>query len=217
MKKIFVRVMGVTIYLMGVNGWADAPLQVNYGAPQELGQQTVQLLDQGYRSETSSGIQTSVFAEYYGSRLQSDAIDGHEKLNGFGTGVTFTALDTLSTTFGLNYQKSSDWHSTEINVKGGYKFYNQNNTYANASIGVGYAWLDADDYDTKLRYVTLPIDFELGHYFQKDIAGYAGLGYKWLYIENFEDVCTGYFCESTASDVLDLDGITYKVGIRYNF
>lgn len=217
MKKIFVGVMGVTIYLMGVNGWADAPLQVNYGAPQELGQQTVQLLDQGYRSETSSGIQTSVFAEYYGSRLQSDAIDGHEKLNGFGTGVTFTALDTLSTTFGLNYQKSSDWHSTEINVKGGYKFYNQNNTYANASIGVGYAWLDADDYDTKLRYVTLPIDFELGHYFQKDIAGYAGLGYKWLYIENFEDVCTGYFCESTASDVLDLDGITYKVGIRYNF
>ena len=217
MKKIFVGVMGVTIYLMGVNGWADAPLQVNYGAPQQLGQQTVQPLDQGYRSETSSGIQTSVFAEYYGSRLQSDAIDGHEKLNGFGTGVTFTALDTLSTTFGLNYQKSSDWHSTEINVKGGYKFYNQNNTYANASIGVGYAWLDADDYDTKLRYVTLPIDFELGHYFQKDIAGYAGLGYKWLYIENFDDVCTGYFCESTASDVLDLDGITYKVGIRYNF
>jgi len=217
MKKIFVGVMGVTIYLMGVNGWADAPLQVNYGAPQQLGQQTVQPLDQGYRSETSSGIQTSVFAEYYGSRLQSDAIDGHEKLNGFGTGVTFTALDTLSTTFGLNYQKSSDWHSTEINVKGGYKFYNQNNTYANASIGIGYAWLDADDYDTKLRYVTLPIDFELGHYFQKDIAGYAGLGYKWLYIENFDDVCTGYFCESTASDVLDLDGITYKVGIRYNF
>lgn len=217
MKKIFVGVMGVTIYLMGVNGWADAPLQVNYGAPQELGQRTVQPLDQGYRSETSSGIQTSVFAEYYGSRLQSDVIDGHEKLNGFGTGVTFTALDILSTTFGLNYQKSSDWHSTEINVKGGYKFYNQNNTYANASIGIGYAWLDADDYDTKLRYVTLPIDFELGHYFQKDIAGYAGLGYKWLYIENFEDVCTGYFCESTASDVLDLDGITYKVGIRYNF
>ncbi|ENW92379.1 hypothetical protein [Acinetobacter dispersus] len=217
MKKIFVGVMGVTIYLMGVNGWADAPLQVNYGAPQELGQRTIQPLDQDYRSETSSGIQTSVFAEYYGSRLQSDAIDGHEKLNGFGTGVTFTALDTLSTTFGLNYQKSSDWHSTEINVKGGYKFYNQNNTYANASIGVGYAWLDADDYDTKLRYVTLPIDFELGHYFQKDIAGYAGLGYKWLYIENFDDVCTGYFCESTASDVLDLDGITYKVGIRYNF
>ncbi|MCH7340082.1 hypothetical protein [Acinetobacter higginsii] len=217
MKKIFVGVMGVAVSLMGVNGWADTPLQVNYGTPQELGQRTVQPIDQNYRSETSSGIQTSVFAEYYGSRLQSDAIDGHEKLNGFGTGVTFTALDTLSTTFGLNYQKSSDWHSTEINVKGGYKFYNQNNTYANASIGIGYAWLDADDYDTKLRYVTLPIDFELGHYIQKDIAGYVGLGYKWLYIENFDDACTAYFCESTASDVLDLDGITYKVGIRYNF
>ena len=51
-----------------------------------------------------------------------------EKLNGIGTGITFIALDTFNTTLGINLQKNSEWKSTEINVKGGYKFYNQNNT-----------------------------------------------------------------------------------------
>ncbi|USA45133.1 hypothetical protein NDN11_10340 [Acinetobacter sp. C26M] len=217
MKKIVVGVIGLAACLMTVNGWADEPLQVNYGTPQALGQRTVQPIEQSYRSETSSGIERSIFAEYYGSRLKSDEIDGHEKLNGIGTGITFTALDTLNSTFGLNYQKNADWKSTEISVKGGYKFYNYDNTYANASIGVGYAWLKADNHDVKLRYVTLPIEFELGHYIQSNVAGYVGLGYKWLYIENFDDVCSGYFCDGTASDILDMDGITYKAGIRYNF
>ncbi|ENX35296.1 hypothetical protein F889_00963 [Acinetobacter colistiniresistens] len=218
MKKIGVGVIGFTVYLLAINSWGDTPLQVNYGAPQVLGERTLQVSEAAEgRSETAQGIQTSLFAEYYGSRLKSDEVDGHETLNGFGTGLTFTALDVFNTTFGVNYQKNAEWKSTELNVKGGYKFYNQNNTYANASIGVGYAWLKADDYDVKLRYVTLPVELEMGHYFQPNIAAYVGLGYKWLYIENFKDVCTGYFCDSTASDILDMDGLTYKVGIRYNF
>jgi hypothetical protein len=218
MKTILLGAIGVATCFTTIHAWADTPLQLNYGAPQALGEPTsVQQTEQHYRSESRSGIQTSIFAEYYGSRLKSDEVDGHENLNGLGTGVTFTALDTLSSTFGLNYQKNADWKSTEINVKGGYTFYGNNNSYANASIGVGYAWLKADDYDVKLRYVTLPIEFELGHYIQSNIAAYVGLGYKWLYIENYKDVCTSYFCDSTAADVLDMDGMTYKVGMRYLF
>ena len=102
-------------------------------------------------------------------------------------------------------------------MKGGYKFYNQNNTYANATLGVGYAWFKADDDDVKLRYLTLSIEFELDHYFQKGVVGYIGLGYKWLYSENMKAVCTGYFCSTEASDALDMDGIIYRVGVRYNF
>ncbi|ENU24819.1 hypothetical protein F993_01067 [Acinetobacter proteolyticus] len=218
MKTILLGAIGVATCFTTIHAWADTPLQLNYGAPQALGEPTsVQQTEQHYRSESRSGIQTSIFAEYYGSRLKSDEVDGHENLNGLGTGVTFTALDTLSSTFGLNYQKNADWKSTEINVKGGYTFYGHNNSYANASIGVGYAWLKADDYDVKLRYVTLPIEFELGHYIQSNLAIYAGLGYKWLYIENYKDVCTSYFCDSTVADVLDMDGMTYKVGMRYLF
>lgn len=217
MRKIFAGVIGGAISLVAVNGWSDTPLQINYGAPYALGEQTTQPHTPEYRNETSSGIQSSVFAEYYGSKVGGDDFDHDEKLNGIGTGITFTALDTFNTTLGINFQKNSEWKSTEINVKGGYKFYNHNNTYANATLGVGYAWFKADDYDVKLRYLTLPVEFELGHYFQKDIAGYIGLGYKWLYIENMKDVCTGYFCSTEASDALDMDGITYKAGVRYNF
>jgi hypothetical protein len=217
MKKIGAGLIGLTIYFFAVNSWGDTPLQVNYGTPQALGERTILVSEAEDRSETQQGVRTSVFAEYYGSRLKSDEIEGHETLNGFGTGITFTALDVFNTTLGVNYQKNAEWKSTELNVKGGYRFYDRNNTYANASVGVGYAWLDADNYDIKLRYVTLPVELEMGHYFQPNVAAYVGLGYKWLYIENFKDVCTGYFCGSTASDVLDMDGITYKVGIRYNF
>lgn len=216
MKKAFAGVTGLVACLVCINGWGEAPLQLNYGTPQELGAYTLQPAKNG-QSQINTAIQTSVFAQFEGSRLKSDEVDGHESLNGLGAGITFTALDTFNTTLGMHYQSNSDWNSTEIEVRGGYQFYNRNNSYANASIGIGYAWLKADDYDIRLRYVTLPLELEVGHYFQPRVAAYLGLGYKWLYIENLKDVCTGYFCDSGASDVLDLDGITYKTGIRYHF
>lgn len=217
MKRIFSGCVILTASLVATNTWSDMPLQVNYGAPQELGERTIQPERQAYSNETKTNIKPSVFLEYYGSKIGSDDLGGDEKLNGIGTGITFTAANTYSTTFGVNFQKNSDWKSTEIDIKGGYRFYDQSNTYADASLGLGYAWIDADDYDIKLRYVTLPIELEVGHYFQSNLAAYAGLGYKWLYIDHYDDVCVSYFCGTNASEVLDMDGITYKMGIRYNF
>lgn len=217
MEKAFAGVIGLVLSMVTVNGWSNTPLQVNYGMPQELGESVSQPTVQELRDETSSGIQTSIFAEYYGSKIGSDQFTGDEKLNGLGAGITFTAVSALNTTIGMNFQKNSSFQNTEINIKGGYKFYNYDNTYANASIGVGYAWIDVDDYDVRLRYITLPVELEVGHYFQKDLAAYAGIGYKKLYVEHLKDVCTGYFCGSTASDILDMDGVTYRLGLKYDF
>ena len=217
MGKIVAGVLGLTLGIATINAWSDTPLQINYGTPEALGEQTLQVTAPVNQDENSNGLQTSIFAEYYGSKIGSNDLGGDQKLNGIGAGLTVIALNSLSTSVGLNFQRNSNWKNTEINVKGGYKFYNFDNTYANANIGVGYAWVKADDYDVKLRYVTLPVELEVGHYFQKDLAVYAGLGYKWLYIENLKDVCTSYFCSTAASDVLDLDGITYRVGLKYDF
>ena len=217
MEKAFAGVIGLVLGMVAINGWGSTPLQVNYGMPQELGEPVSQPTIQELRDETSSGVQTSIFAEYYGSKIGSDKFTGDEKLNGIGAGITFTAVSALNTTIGMNFQKNSSFQNTEINIKGGYKFYNYDNTYANASIGVGYAWIDVDDYDVRLRYITLPVELEVGHYFQKDLATYVGIGYKKLYVEHLKDVCTGYFCGSTASDILDMDGVTYRLGLKYDF
>jgi hypothetical protein len=199
------------------SGWADKPLQVQNAEPEPLGERTLPVQEVKYTNSKYSGNDksTSFNIAYSGAKLGSNDLGGDEKFNGIELGFT-TLFDKWVVGFGYTYLNSSDIDASQIFSKLGYKIFDQNNTYGIASLGIGYTWASAKDFDVKLQYFTIPAELEIGHYVQNNLAVYGAFGYEWLSNTSVE-ACYGGFCGSDSSSELDIDGITYKAGIRYNF
>lgn len=124
----------------------------------------------------------------------------------------------------LEYQNSSDYDADyyEFTSGGQLNIFNQNNIYALLTAGLGYTVVDSSYAVDTAAFVTLPVGLEVGYSFGPNVSLFGGVGYKWLWDITTKEECTnGYYysyCEKTVGDVIgDVDGVTYRAGIRYNF
>ena len=213
-KLILAGVVGVVSTVAGAN----KPLMLQQGEPAPMGNPVqYQAPKKSYSSSASSalGDYVSFNAAYSGSKIGTENLGGDSKLNGIDLGFV-GVRDNLSAGVGLTYQGDNDWNYTEIYSKFGYRLFNQNNNYGIASIGTGYAWMSAKDFPIDLEYFVIPVELEVGHYIQNNLAVFGALGYKWLW-NTVTEVCVSNVCGSDSLAEMDVDGATYKVGLRYNF
>ena len=217
MKKLILILSGA---ILSVSTYADKPLQVQHGEPMPLGEPATYKEPVKYSyTESSTGVQSdhvnSFNIAYMGAKLGSSDLGGDENFNGVDLGFT-SFYEKWVVGFGYTYLNSSEWDASQIYSKLGYKVFDQNNTYGLASFGVGYSWASAKDIDLKLEYFTVPVDLEIGHYVNNNMAFYGSLGYQWL-SNTSAKVCIGSICASDSSSEFDIDGVTYKLGLRYKF
>ena len=211
-KLILVGVIGVASTVVSAN----TPLNIQSGQPAPMGEPVKSQPVKSHAANKLVGDSYASFsAAYSGSKIGADDVGGDSRFSGVDLGLVGAQGD-LSAGVGFTYQADSDWKYSEIYSKFGYRLFNQNNNYGIVSTGVGYAWLSAKDYAIDLDYFVLPVELEVGHYFQSNLAMYAALGYKWLWNTSGE-ACYGNVCASGSSSELDVDGMTYKAGLRYNF
>ena len=122
----------------------------------------------------------------------------------------------------------------ELAAGGHLNFYNVNNVYLLGTLGVGVGVIDVDGFDSS-AYFTMPVGIEAGYNFAQNLSVYGGIGYKWaIEIKDKRTLCKdGTRSDSKGSGtcswhggvatgqdsitVGDFDGVTYKVGLRYNF
>lgn len=234
MNKLVIAIMSG---LISATVFADRPLSVQHGEPAALGEpvEYKALAKTQYSANTYSNpvnYKTSLNIAYAGTKLGSNDLGGDEKFNGVDIGLS-SISDKLVIGVGYTYLKGEifdvDTDVSQLYSKLGYNFFNQDNTYGIASIGLGYTWasgdsfdLDLEDFpdpvnlDASLEYFTIPLELEIGHYLQNNMAVYGAIGYQWLMNTSFE-LCGNGVCESDSFSELDVDGVTYKVGLRFNF
>jgi hypothetical protein len=220
-KLVLIVLMGLVAGTTNANQWQEQPLAINNEMPQQMGEpvkaQPVRMEQNNYLniSGSNSDSYTTFNIGYAGSKIGSNDMGGDEKFNGVDLGISGVRGNLIGG-FGYTYQGGDDLNYSEIYSKLGYKLFNQNNSYGVASIGVGYAWASADDYDIDLEYITMPIEMEIGYQVQPNLAFYGAVGYKWLWNTDVS-VCYMGICGSDSGSDYDVDGVTYKAGLRYNF
>lgn len=219
MKRILTTLLtgAISTFTMAAT-WQEQQLPVQRAEPAPMGEPVqYQAPKKSYSSSASSafGDYVSFNAAFSGSRIGAENVGGDSTFSGIDLGI-MGGQENLSAGLGFTYQADSDWKYSEVYSKFGYRLFSQNNNYGIVSTGVGYAWLSAKDYAIDLDYFVLPVELEVGHYFQPKLAAYAALGYKWLWNTSGE-VCYSNICGSGSSSELDVDGMTYKAGLRYNF
>lgn len=151
--------------------------------------------------------------------------DGEKaKLDGFAFGFSTAPQRQGGFWTKFEYQTNSKYDADyyELVSGGQLNIFNQNNVYALASIGLGYTVVDSSYASDTAAFVTLPLGLEVGYSFAPNVSLYGGVGYKWLWDITTKEECTsGYYysyCEKTVGDVIgNVDGVTYRAGIRYNF
>lgn len=84
-------------------------------------------------------------------------------------------------------------------------------------------WLDESETDpdfgrvsVELEYFTIPAALEVGYKIFPQVDMFGAFGYQWMFNRDAK-VCFDSDCVSGNADELDLNGVTYKAGIRYNF
>lgn len=220
-KLVFIGLMGLVAASANASDWQEKPLPVNYGTPQPMGApvkaQPIRTEQNNYRNSYSSASDsyTTFNIGYAGSKIGSNDMGGDENFNGVDLGFMGVMGDFLGG-IGYTYQGGDDFNYSEFYSKFGYKLFNQNNNYGIASIGLGYVWANEEYYDVDLEYFTMPVEFEFGHYVQPNLALYGAVGYKWLWNTSV-DACYMGYCASDSGSEYDVDGVTYKAGLRYNF
>lgn len=89
------------------------------------------------------------------------------------------------------------------------------NADANAVIdGVSYSESESETYD---YYTWRVADLELGVKFNQNLSAFANVGYKLLLSLETDTECGYSYCVSGRAEDMDLDGATYKAGLRYSF
>ena len=180
--------------------------------------------NQSYSQNSNMSEQFSLAAGYAGSKIGSDEFGGDERFNGAFLNAS-TALDAkVSLYTEYAYQEASDIDFNELSIGMLYRAFENNSAYAALGFGVGYAWLDESAYNinngvntsVELEYVTLPVNFEFGYKINPSVDLFGNVGYKWFFNRDAE-ACIGGACVSGNSSDLNIDGVTYKAGLRYNF
>ena len=89
------------------------------------------------------------------------------------------------------------------------------NADANAVIdGVSYSESESETYD---YYTWRVADLEFGAKFNQNLSAFANVGYKLLLSLETDTECGSFYCETGRAEDMDLDGVTYKAGLRYSF
>ena len=216
MKKLLAI---TTFSLMSSLALAAKPIVLQSGEPLPLDAKIDNPQQSHYQTQGSSTLNNfSLAAGYAGSKIGSNEFGGDERFNGFFLNAS-TAIDPKVNAYAeYAYQDASDLDFSEFSVGLQYKILEDAKTYASLGLGVGYAWLDesADNASVELNYVTLPVNFELGYKIDQNVDVFGNVGYKWFFNRDSE-ACIGSTCVSGSSSDLDIDGVTYKAGLRYNF
>lgn len=213
MRKLF---LAGAIGVFSTVAVANTPLVIQQGQPEPMGAPVAHKPAKTYQpNKAISDGRASLTIAYSGSKIGAEDLGGDSRLNGIHVG--FDAIqNNLMAGVGFTYQNDSDWKYSEIHSKFGYYFLNQANSYGVASFGIGYAWMPAKEFPIDLEYLVLPIEVEVGHYIHNNLAVFGALGHKWLW-NTVTEVCLGNFCGSDTLAEMDIDGFTYKLGIRYDF
>ena len=216
MKKLLAI---TTLSLISSLALAAKPIVLQSGEPLPLDAKIDNPQQSHYQTQGSSTLNNfSLAAGYAGSKIGSNEFGGDERFNGFFLNAS-TAVDPKVNAYAeYAYQDASDLDFSEFSVGLQYKILEDTKTYASLGLGVGYAWLDesADNASVELNYVTLPVNFELGYKIDQNVDVFGNVGYKWFFNRDSE-ACIGNTCVSGSSSDLDIDGVTYKAGLRYNF
>ena len=208
-----------TLSLISSLAMAAKPIVLQSGEPLPLDAKIDNPQQSHYQTQGSGTLNNfSLAAGYAGSKIGSNEFGGDERFNGFFLNAS-TAVDPKVNAYAeYAYQDASDLDFSEFSVGLQYIILEDRNTYASLGLGVGYAWLDesADNVSVELNYVTLPVNFELGYKIDQNVDVFGNVGYKWFFNRDSE-ACIGNTCVSGSSSDLDIDGVTYKAGLRYNF
>ena len=198
---------------------AAKPIVLQPGEPLPLDAKIANAQQNPYESHNTNTLNNfSLAAGYAGSKIGSSEFGGDERFNGFFLNASTEVDPKINVYAEYAYQEASGSDFSEVSIGVQYKVLEDNNTYAAIGGGVGYAWLDesAEGVSLELNYVTLPINFELGYKINPNVDVFGNVGYKWFFNRDSE-ACIGNTCVSGSSSDLDIDGATYKVGLRYNF
>ncbi|OTG73429.1 hypothetical protein B9T23_13850 [Acinetobacter terrae] len=208
-----------TLSLISSLSFAAKPIVLQPGEPLPLDAKIANAQQNPYESHNTNTLNNlSLAAGYAGSKIGSNEFGGDERFNGFFLNAS-TSIDPKANIFAeYAYQEASDMDFSELSIGLQYKILEDNQTYASLGFGVGYAWLDesAEGVSLELKYVTLPVNFELGYKINPNVDVFGNVGYKWFFNRDAE-ACIGNTCASGSSSDLDIDGVTYKAGLRYNF
>lgn len=224
-KLICFGVLGFLSSFTNASEWSDKPLPVNYGQPAPMGEPVkVNTAKQNGYAQYTSESKVSIATGYMGSKIGSNDLGGDENFNGFFLNGSYNIDPKLSTWIEYNYQDASEMDFSEVAIGLQYKLLEEGRAYVSTGVGVGYAWLDEDAYEQdlsvnaslKLKYVSLPINFEFGYKAMPKLDVFANIGYKWMFNRD-ADACINNTCVSTSDSSLNVDGVTYKAGLRYNF
>lgn len=194
------------LILAGVMGIISATLQANvptYGYPGKL-------------------YNIGVAVGYSGFNMKSHDWFEDESFNGVFLNLEYHSHPKASIWAEYSYMKDEFWAS-EGTVGYKYKFYETNELYTAGSLGLGYAYLEDKENDSELgktkvelKYITVPFYAELGFKPSEQVDLFGTLGYKWMYNRKAR-VCMGGDCAAAKLHAVDLDGLIYKLGVRYNF
>ncbi|WP_180084889.1 hypothetical protein [Acinetobacter sp. YH12145] len=213
-----------TLSLISSLATAENAIVLQSGEPLPLGASanTVQNRSSTNNSYLPSGGYVS--AGYAGSKIGSSEFGGDERFNGFFLNAGTYVAPKTSLYMEYAFQDASEMDFSEVILGLNYKFLENDKNYASVGGGIGYAWLDEKAYDPyydmnvslELNYLTLPLYLEVGHQLNANFEIFGNLGYKWFFNRDSE-ACIDGLCVSGNSSDLDIDGMTYKAGLRYNF
>lgn len=211
MKKI---ILALAIGVVSTAVLANKPLSVQYGSPVPMGEQQTQ--NTGAKNTSLALNNISLNAGYVGGMIDKE--DVKLRLKGFEFGGTYLLNDKVGIYTKYEQQKD-ELKLKEFSAGAVYNFYERNNVYINGSVGLGYSWVDGKDDGDKveLEYLTIPVGLEVGYKFTPNIAVYGGVGYKWMYNQDSEACLDGECYDAGSLGELDVNGTTYRTGLRYNF
>ncbi|MFH7767562.1 outer membrane beta-barrel protein [Acinetobacter sp. BSP-28] len=218
MKKL---ILTLAIGVISTFASADKPLMLSNGAPVVIGTSPNYVHTEN-ESQSSRTSPFSVSFGYAGSKLGSDDFLGTESFDGVFVNAAYQNHPKASIWAEYIFQSSEvDYNHFSVGYK--YKFLENEKLYSAASLGLGYAWLDESEIDpdlgkfnVELEYFTIPAALEVGYKVSPQVDMFGSFGYQWLFNEDAK-VCLNGECLSGNGDELDLNGVTYKAGLRYNF
>ncbi|WEV48093.1 hypothetical protein OZX61_07290 [Acinetobacter sp. ESL0695] len=182
---------------------------------------------------TSFANAASVSLEYTGMNAKSQDNNGTSNLNGIGLGIS-----SNPTNHGLwaktQYQHASKNDVDYFDIAGGvqYNFIANDDFYLLGKLGLGFATASSSALQNNVNFITLPVGLEAGYSLTQRFSVYGGLGYKFLWEVTKPTTCNnGTQSNSTGRGTCssngginhyndkagDFNGVTYNVGLRYNF
>ncbi|WP_168416391.1 hypothetical protein [Acinetobacter indicus] len=218
MKKL---ILALAIGVISTAAVAEKPLTFSKGSPAVIGT-SPDYVHHESSSQINNTNQFSIALGYAGSKLGSDEFLGTESFDGLFVNAAYQVHPKANLWAEYMFQSSDiDYNQFAFGYK--YKFLESAKLYSAASLGLGYSWLDESETDpdfgrvsVELEYFTIPAALEVGYKVSPQVDMFGAFGYQWMFNRDAK-VCFEGECVAGNADELDLNGVTYKAGIRYHF